>query len=191
MLVFRIRYGGGEAASGLAEEGENTVQPRVRILAVSLIVLMLGVSALACAKRTPGETSASGGGGGNGDGTPAPARTEAPEVTELTAAMEGQGGAAVTGNAELTPGNPGTSIVVTLEGLPAGDHVAYIYHQSCEGSGERHGPLSAFDAEGTSTTNFVSLALGHFASESHFIVVHSGTSDAPGEAVSCGEVQAS
>jgi Cu/Zn superoxide dismutase len=160
-------------------------------MTVGLLVLMLAVTALACEKRTPGQTSASSG-GGSGGGTPAPTRTAVPEVTALEATMEGEGGSSVTGTAELVPGNPGTRITVTVQGLPAGNHVAYIYHQSCEGSGERHGPLTAFTAEGensTSTTNFVSLAMGHFAGESHFIVIHSGTSDNPGEAVSCGEVQ--
>jgi hypothetical protein len=99
----------------------------------------------------------------------------------------------VTGTADLVPGSPGTKITVELKGLPAGDFVAYIYHQSCQGSGERHGPLTKFTVEGdtaTSVTNFVSLALNHFSSEAHFIVVHKGTSDAPGDPVSCGEIKA-
>lgn len=166
------------------------MQSRVRILTVGLLILMVALSAMACSKRTVSQSSASTGGGGGSSGTATPTRTAAAEVTSLEATMEAEGGSGVTGTAELTPGSPGTSIVVTLEGLPTGDHIAYIYHQSCEGSGERHGPLTAFTAEGVSTTKFVSLALNHFGAESHFIVIQSGTSDAPGEAVACGEITA-
>lgn len=180
--------GAARAESGLAGEGKTTVQPRIRILTVGLLILMVGLSAMACSKRTASQSNASSGGGGGNSGTATPTRTAAPTITSLEATMEEEGGSGVTGSAELKAGSPGTSIVVTVQGLPAGDHVAYIYHQSCEGSGERHGPLTAFTAEGASTTNFVSLALNHFATESHFIVIHSGTSDSPGEAVACGEV---
>ena len=167
------------------------MQSKVRILTIGLLILLVALSAMACSKRSASQTSAStGGGGGTSNGTATPTRTAAPTVTSLEATLEEKGGSGVTGTAELKAGSPGTSIVVTVEGLPAGAHVAYIYHQSCEGSGERHGPLTAFTPEGASTTNFVSLALNHFATESHFIVIQNGTSDAPGEAVACGEVVA-
>lgn len=168
------------------------MQFKVRILAVGLLILMVALSAIGCSKRTVSQSSAStsGGGssGGSSSGTATPTRTAAAALTGLEATMEAEGGSGVTGAAELTPGSPGTSIVVTLQGLPAGDHSAYIYHQSCEGSGERHGPLTAFTADGVSTTNFVSLPLNHFSTESHFIVIQRGTSDALGEAVACGEI---
>lgn len=158
-------------------------------------MVILLVSVTACAKRTVGgnTSGSSGSGGGGGNAAAAATETAAPRATELTATMEAEGGSGVTGTADLVPGSPGTKITVELQGLPAGDHVAYIYHQSCEGSGERHGPLTAFTAEGdtsTSTTNFVSLALDHFNSEPHFIVIQGGTSDAPGDPIACGEIKA-
>lgn len=106
--------------------------------------------------------------------------------------MEAKGGSNVTGTAELSAGNPGTKVVVTVKGLTGNQFVAYIYHGSCEGAGERHGPLSAFQADGdnsTSTTSFVSLALNHFGTEPHFLVIHTGTSDTVGAAVSCAELK--
>jgi hypothetical protein len=165
------------------------------MLTVGLMVLIMLLGAVACAKRTPGgNASSSNGGGGGGSNTAAsPTATKAAAATELTATIEAVGGSGVTGTADLVPGSPGTKITVELKGLPAGDHVAYIYHQSCEGSGERHGPLTAFTTEGdtsTSVTPFVSLALDHFASEPHFIVIQEGTSDAPGAAIACGEIKA-
>ncbi len=98
----------------------------------------------------------------------------------------------MTGTATLTVGSPGTKITVEVKSLPAGQHAAYIYHQSCAGTGERHGPLTTFATEGdtsTSTTNFVSLAIAHFGDEPHFIVVFSGSNDNPGPVISCGEIE--
>src|SRR5262249_26616774 len=130
---------------------------------------------------------------GGGAGSAAPTRTVAAAVTRLAATMDAKNNSGITGTAELLPGTPGTKITVEVKALPAGDHVAYIYHQSCDGSGERHGPLTAFTTDGdnsTSTTNFVSLAIDHFAGEPHFIVIQNGTSDNPGTAISCGEIKA-
>lgn len=167
------------------------VRRKIPILLVSLTMVVVAATLLGCAKREPVQSSSSS--SSSGSTTSAATREATAEATELVAEMKAEAGSGITGTADLIAATPGTKITVELKGLTAGDHVAYIYHGSCAGSGERHGPLSAFNISGdtaTSTTNFVSLALSHFASESHFIVVQKGTSDAPGAAESCGEVKA-
>ncbi len=164
---------------------------RTRLLTVGLLVLVVALSAMACEKRTPKQSSSPSSGSGS-SGTAEATRAAAAEVTGLEATMAAEGGSGVTGTATLTVGSPGTKIAVELKSLPAGQHAAYIYHQSCAGTGERHGPLAAFTTEGdtsTSTTNFVSLALAHFGDEPHFIVIFSGSNDNPGPAISCGEIK--
>ena len=168
------------------------MQRRTRILTVGVLLLIVALSALACEKRTPAGQGNAATGGGGGNTSAAPARTASADPTALKATMKGEGGSQVAGTAELVAGTPGTKIIVEVKSLPAGQHAAYIYHQSCAGSGERHGPLAAFVVDGdtaTSTTSFVSLSLRHFSDESHFIVIHSGTSDNPGAAISCGEIE--
>lgn len=164
---------------------------RTRLLTVGLLVLVVALSAMACEKRTPKQSSSPSSGSGSSS-TAEATRTAAPEITELKATMKGEGGSQVTGTATLLVGSPGTKISVEVKSLPAGQHAAYIYHQSCAGTGERHGPLATFATEGdtsTSTTNFVSLALAHFGDEPHFIVVHTGPNDNPGPAISCGKIE--
>jgi hypothetical protein len=158
-------------------------------LGVGLLVVIVAVGALGCAKRQPvtsaSTTTTSGGGA-------APVRTAEAEVTSVKGPMEAKGGSNVTGTAELSAATPGTKVLVTVKGLTGTQYIAYIYHGSCEGAGERHGPLSAFQADGdnfTSTTNFISLALNHFGGEPHFLVIHTGTSDSVGTAVSCAELK--
>ena len=162
---------------------------KVPILLVGLLTIVVATALLGCAKREPVQSSSS---SSNTGGGTAATRVATIEATELVAEMKAVGGGAVTGTADLLAATPGTKITVELKGLPAGDHVAYIYHASCSGTGERHGPLSAFTTTGdtsTSVTNFVSLALNHFNSEPHFIVIQNGTSDNPGPAIACGEIK--
>lgn len=156
---------------------------------MGLLVLIVAVGAIGCAKRQPATSSSTVGSGGGGS---APVRTAEAEVTSVKGTMEAKGGSNVTGTAELAPGNPGTKVTVTVKGLQGSQYIAYIYHGSCDGAGERHGPLSAFQADGdnfTSTTNFISLALNHFGGEPHFLVIHTGTSDNVGASVSCAELK--
>ncbi|MGE0228073.1 MAG: hypothetical protein AB7U23_06120 [Dehalococcoidia bacterium] len=163
----------------------------MRILGVGLLVLVAALGAIACEKREPvttrATTTTSGGGGGA-----APVRTAAAEVTSIEGPMEAIGGSGISGTAQLVSGSPGTKVTVSVTGLSGSQYVAYIYHGSCEGAGERHGPLTAFQAAGanfTSETSFISLALSHFADEPHFLVIHTGTSDSVGTAVSCAELE--
>ncbi|MBX7111354.1 MAG: hypothetical protein K1X87_05845 [Dehalococcoidia bacterium] len=160
----------------------------VKILSVGLLVLFVAFGAMACKKREPVTSSSI----VTNTGGAAAVQTQAAEVTSVKGTVEAKGGSNVTGTAELSPGTPGTKVVVTVKGLTGNQYVAYIYHGSCDGAGERHGPLSAFQADGdnfTSTTNFISLALNHFAGEPHFLVIHTGTSDNVGTAVACAELK--
>ncbi|MEZ4552610.1 MAG: hypothetical protein R3B59_01775 [Dehalococcoidia bacterium] len=159
------------------------------ILSVGLLVLVMALGVVGCKKREPVTTRAATTSGG---GSAAPVRTAEAEVTSVEGPMEALGGSGVTGTAELVSGSPGTKVTVSVTGLSGSEYVAYIYHGSCEGAGERHGPLTAFQAAGanfTSETSFISLALSHFAGEPHFLVIHTGTSDNVGTAVSCAELE--
>lgn len=161
----------------------------IRIWGVSLLLLTVALVAVGCEKREPVTSSTVSNTGGGGSTA---VRTAEAEVTSVKGPMEAKGGSNVTGTAELVAGTPGTKVTVTVKGLQGSQYVAYIYHGSCDGAGERHGPLSAFQPDGdnsTSTTNFISLALNHFGGEPHFLVIHTGTSDNVGASVSCAELK--
>ena len=168
------------------------MQRNWRIIVLVLMLAMLATGSLACAKRntTPASGSTPGGGGAGGG---AVIRTQIPDPTALTATLAAEGGGQAAGTVEFVAGNPGTKVTVQMTGLTPGKHVGFIYHASCEGAGEKHGPLTEIEAgadgSGTATTNFVSFALVHFIEEPHFLAVHAGDAAAPGEVVSCGEIE--
>jgi hypothetical protein len=163
------------------------VQRRWQLLALGLAIAVLAVGALGCAKRQPAT------GSGSSVGGLGSVRTQIPDPTALTAALTAQGGGRASGTAELLPGDSGSKVTLTLAGLAAGNYIGYVYHKSCEGAGEKHGPLTAFtaaaDGAGTSTTNFITLRLVHFIEDEHFIAVHQGSTEAPGPLVACGKIE--
>ncbi|MSQ35798.1 MAG: hypothetical protein EXR63_01460 [Dehalococcoidia bacterium] len=164
------------------------MQRKWQSVALGLAVVLLAAGALGCAKRQAATSSVSQVGGIGS------VRTQTPDPMGLQAVLGAQGGGRASGTAELLPGDSGSKIAVTLQGLAAGAYTGFIYHVSCGGAGEKHGPLAAFtaaaDGAGTSTTNFITLRLVHFAEDVHFMAIHSGTSDAPGPLVACGEIKA-
>jgi hypothetical protein len=173
---------------------EPAVRGYWRIIVLGLLLAMLATGTLACAKRnTTASGSNNGGGGGGAGGGGAVIRTQIPDPTALTATLAPEGGGQAAGTVEFAPGSPGTKVTVNATGLTPGKHVGFIYHGSCEGAGEKHGPLTEIEAgadgAGTATTNFVSFALVHFIEEVHFIAIHAGDAAAPGAVVSCGEIK--
>lgn len=156
--------------------------------ALGLAIVLLAGAAVGCAKR---DTTTS---GGMQVGSLGSVRTPMPDPTGLVATLAAQGGGKAAGTAELVPSDAGSKISVTMQGLAAGNYTAYIYHNNCDGAGEKHGPLTAFtaaaDGAGTSVTNFVTLRLVHFSEDVHFIAIHQSTPAATGPQVACGKIEA-
>lgn len=126
----------------------------------------------------------------------APARTEIPEPAALVAELKSEGSGQTTGKATFAKGDSGVGSKITVEitGAPPGAHLNYIYHNNCKGEGEKHGPLSALNADASGAasgvTNFISLSMSHFVTGSHFLAVHGGaTSETAGPAIACGEIK--
>ena len=158
-----------------------------RAIAVGLAVAAIALVSIACTKKDSGTAGGAAGAGG-------PVRTSTPEPTALSATLSARGGGQASGTAQFVPGSPGTRVTLEMKSLPSGPKTAYIYKGSCEGAGQRFGPLTtlepAADGSATSSTNFVSFTLGQFLDGEHFLSVHAGTGDNAGAVLSCGKIEA-
>lgn len=161
------------------------------IVGVTLLGAGLAFGAIGCTKRIAPPPVAS----TNFVGV-APAQTEIPEPEALVAELKAVGSGQTSGKASFAKGDSGVGSKITVEvtGAPPGAHLNYIYHNNCTGEGEKHGPLTALNADAagvaTGVTNFSSLSMAHFVTGSHFLAVHGGaTSETAGPAIACGAIK--
>ena len=114
------------------------------IIGIALLSSLLVFGAMGCKKRVPTTPT----GTTNFVGV-APAQTEIPEPDALVAELKPVGTSQAAGKATFAKGDSGVGSKITVEmtGLPAGAHLNYIYHNNCNGEGEKHGPLTALNAE--------------------------------------------
>ena len=113
-------------------------------------------------------------------------------IPSLSATLAGRGGLEAAGSVRLVPAGAGTSIEVSVSGLPDGGHANHVHHGSCAALGEVHVPLTdlAADSAGNAfaSTVWADNGLDHFAAGHYFAAHELSTADGIGPVIVCGDV---
>ena len=108
-----------------------------------------------------------------------------------TVALQGVGGAPVTGSVAVSEAGGGTQVVLTVAGAGgAGTHAAHVHTGTCDAPGDVVAPLESVTADatgaGTSTTT-LQIPMATVMNGQHIVAVHEA-GGSPGAPVACAAI---
>lgn len=166
---------------------------RGRALGALAVSALLAIT-VACTKPVDDTPTAAAGQSAGGFSIAGSAAGGAAAPKAATAKLDQIAASGASGTATLAEAGGKTTLDITMTGLKAGAHAVYLQGGSCEGGGERTGPLTpitaAADGTGKGTSELVNKPVGGLIG-SVYVQVFEGPNDTPGKVVACGKVEAS
>ncbi len=160
------------------------------LIAIGLLTAVLAIGAIACNDDDDD-------GDGGADPTATEEGAEATATEEETTDADGQSsmtlsevnGSGVTGSATLSDTEPGTEVVVTVDGgLEEGSHANHVHEGTCDAIGDIGEPLENLEAgpdgSAPATTTMTAAVFDHLLEDGHLVAVHA----LDGSFVACGEI---
>lgn len=160
----------------------------------ALIVSGLLVIGVACTKPVSDDTSSASASQSASNFSVAGGSTSAAAAPKAaTAKLDAVASSGATGTVALAEAGGKTTLDITMTGLKPGPHAVYLQGGSCEGGGERTGPLgpitAAADGASKGTAELVNKPIGGLAG-SVYVQIFEGAGDTLGKVVACGKIEA-